>query len=352
MSLLLMILLLINSSVNAHGEEIYKTIYRQQRAPIFIDGNLDDWDVAAITSCKIEYYDQNYANAYTKPKDENDLSAYFYCFADQFYLFFSVIVKDQTLIFNQARIGQDFFDDTVEICFSNIFLKSKIRKVWIGSSEKGNVKITGRTADNRSLPYLDPKLGITAALHVNQDGYQIEAAIPITALGLETIDENWLYTINIRIMDNDGAQDKKLLSWGPDFNFPVAKDAIIPVYNKISFTNLDNYDEDAADIETDIYVAKALEGEKKYNDAIAVLLPLLENTSNQTKVNEIKYMLARNYYYLNEFDIVKKYINELSNTKLEAKIEHGISMLRYSMENNSLNGLLNDEKVYKSKINN
>lgn len=78
------------------SSEIYQTIYRQDRAPIIIDGDLSDWEELTSKLEKIEYINEDVYKKYEfkRPGNEEDLSATFQCFADQFYLYVSVVVKD------------------------------------------------------------------------------------------------------------------------------------------------------------------------------------------------------------------------------------------------------------------
>jgi hypothetical protein len=167
--------------------------------PPTIDGNLSDWPSGT------DAIDVGRATCYAftgKVDSDADLSAIVRSGWSQQTLYFAIQVTDDVIVNDSTDVWRD---DCVEIGLDGL----RDKYGWGDDDHQYTVVSDGRLAD-RGLPTTE----ITAAVHTLDTGYQIEVAIPMTALitsGTPISGTLVGFTIGLRDDDDGGSWDGYLI---------------------------------------------------------------------------------------------------------------------------------------------
>ena len=214
------------------GYETLNSVYFNGLAPIIADGFLDDWE--EIPAPEIEV-----TNPILETRDEadvipldgpDDLAFSFRCFADNQYIYFALIVKDDEVLIDRHIFGKGWLDDSCTLYFDGDCLN--VDKLYydendgmlkvIGSQQGGVKYIEGLIPYfyGVQVPYFWESRGVRSGFQHTDDGYISELAIPIAVLGWEDMYEGRYMGANLRVvdMDSDVIPDEvdKGLIWAED----------------------------------------------------------------------------------------------------------------------------------------
>ncbi|MFA6470684.1 MAG: sugar-binding protein [Candidatus Latescibacterota bacterium] len=210
--------------------ETLNSVYFEGAAPIVVDGDLSDWAFVTSGPVPVTNTISNWWNK--KPDSEiiikspEDLSGSFQCFYDSYNLYVTVKVTDDKFMSGREPFAFNLFDDCVEISFNGD------SDQWYQAGNYGQLRVyaddkTGKTYVEMSglfppwetYPYIWEELGVKAVLKQNEQGYIVEAAIPIHILGWTAFEPNRQIGLNVKINDFDGNTDKDCaLIWAKDSN--------------------------------------------------------------------------------------------------------------------------------------
>ena len=229
------IFIIMLSSV-VYSQETYKSCYYDGYAPITIDGIIDDWNCVDLEWCELKYI-------YTSskpgmPENANDLSASFKCFCDNEYLYVTVKVNDDSLVFGQEIFEQGYMDDSVEIYFdgdmqniSNDGYDSNDGYIRIMQTQYGETSFEGipmiSNLDTDKFPYFYREqypyvwyeLGVNGCLKTSRLGYIVEMAIPKSILNNgNTVGGAEIGFHVIVNDDDDGFERECKIGWAIDEN--------------------------------------------------------------------------------------------------------------------------------------
>jgi len=154
----------------------YKTVYYDGKAAIKVDGDLSDWDKMSLPSSQLIFDD---SNSPVNPENANDFSAIFQCFSDINYIYVSVIVNDDKVIYGNERLGKLFHDDSVWIHFPNGRKENSRSSLAVSLNYDGTTRMEyyEDPVDQR-YPFIYEFLGVQAVFKKNEKGYIVEIAIP------------------------------------------------------------------------------------------------------------------------------------------------------------------------------
>jgi tetratricopeptide (TPR) repeat protein len=226
MKIRLPIIIVLLMPLMIYAQEDYTTFIMEGKAPVYIDGRLDDWDSLAVKEGMVENYIA-WDNT-TPPQNKLDLSAVFRSFADEDALYFAVQVKDDHLVFNEGDYVRRWNDDSVEIFFDGdrVDLNKQQPDANDGqiriTFEAGETVLEGVSGLTGSMLHYTPPLmwealGVRASLSTVPGGYTVEARIPSYLLNLESVSIGTEIGINIRVMDDDdGGRMDRFIDWAND----------------------------------------------------------------------------------------------------------------------------------------
>jgi len=202
------------------------TVWIPGHAPIRIDGNLSDWKKIKAGRFPIEQFNTYFRSGTPSKKD---LSAYLRCFADEHCVYVAVEVTDDRFVYGEEMFSElqkgmrD--DDYIEIYFDgdlkDVSLKNFDRndgQITFTLDENKNVVIGGISHFRRkAFPYMWEALGVRGFVKKHRKGYVVEAAIPFSVLGWDTMENGRKMGMNLRIFDDDDGLDfDHMLDWETD----------------------------------------------------------------------------------------------------------------------------------------
>lgn len=346
-----LLLLLLMMPVWVFAAETVNTVYVDGKAPIIIDGDLSDWNFLNITPIKLEQFNKQYSNP-EKYEGESDLSASFICFSDENYVYVGVVVTDDILIFGEAPIGRPYWDDCIEILFFGSYTGQTPGKIWVSSTKEGKTKLEGREPiEEKTYPYLWEKQGVKARLKPIGVGYVVEAAIPHDVLSLTGWNKGEPLGMNVGVYDDDdNNMMNSIIGWtnisDKLFN-EIAFSRVVKIPDIIAEQENKEIDEgqelevvlgnpDHREIyeepEVLLEMAKSFEKAGLYNEAIEELKKVIKCEGKGEIQNKAKLVLARNYFFISDYEHAVQVAEELINSDVNSKIALDAKMILLSIE--------------------
>jgi tetratricopeptide (TPR) repeat protein len=235
----------------AFSADTYKTNYFEGSAPIVIDGDVSDWDALSLPSSQFIFDD---SNSPEHPVDSADFTGSFMCCADINYLYIAVIIKDESVIHGEERLGKAFHDDSILIHFPNgrnDYSRSTLA-ISLDSQDKTIMEYYEHPVDQR-YPFIWEAFGAKSNYKITNDGYIIETAIPHKSLNIINLENTLTAKLNVEVFDDDngGERDSAFLLdyrgwWYPDWYYTTIlfdktqSIAEIPAVQNQSETNSEN----------------------------------------------------------------------------------------------------------------
>jgi len=331
-----------------HGETI-STVFVDGKAPIIIDGDLSDWNQLDITPIRLAQFNQKYSKP-EKWDGESDLSASFVCSADNEYVYVGVGVTDEQLVFGEAPIDRPYWDDCVELFLYGDEIDSPIH-IWVTASKEGKTKLEGQElGSKRFIPYYWEKQGVKAKLKGIGVGYVAEIAVPLGAVSQTGWVKGNSLGLNVGVYDDDeGNNGDNILEWSTIWGETINKVAFdLKNSSPESVTEQNENDkelevvvsepsktEESEDPEVLLRVAKAYERSGQYSEAIKELEKIINNRVEKDIENNAKLDLARNYFYIKNYNNANELCNDLLNVDIDLRTKFKVNMILYSIDWNT-----------------
>ena len=173
-----------------------------RRGSVTIDGSLDEWDASGMS---LDTGSVNRINHPEAIEDPNDSSALIQARWDDTHLYFAFDVRDDLIKVDSADLWKD---DGIEIGVDG----ENDDDAWSssGGDHQYVIRFDGIAAD-RTLTIDNPD--VKWAVRANEHGYQVEVAIPLSALGVNSLSAGRIIGIDFAINDDDdgGERDSQLV---------------------------------------------------------------------------------------------------------------------------------------------
>ena len=338
--------LLLSGFQSAAAFEHFTSGRIEGNAPMSIDGDFADWDGFSVIPIPISQVNSLSQNGL--PRNANDLTASFRCVSDDTALYIAVNVTDDILTFGEEPAGIPFLDDCVEMLFYSSQPGLSPLKIWVSGDKNGGVRLEGREPmENKSYPFIWSKRGILAALKKNDAGYHVEVMIPKSVLALAGWGSGEAVRMNMGVYDDDnGGTFESIIQW-----------ADIPAlgYNEIGFDEIlytmvtndaspvitqeleieissSGQTPEAVDPDVQYDLGMAFERAGLYAEAIAELQKAVDTVPEGELKNKIHLTLARNYFFLGEYDKAKPICEELLRIESDSQRILNANMILLSVD--------------------
>jgi tetratricopeptide (TPR) repeat protein len=221
LSLMLLGLLLLSVTNGTCADYVIRCV---ERAPIVVDGKIDDWEKLEAEYQSVE----SISTRFQRPSSTQDISAKFQVLADFENLFIVFIVVDDEVIFGRESFSKTWRQDCVEVYFDGDLVNvqkddydSNDGQIRVSSEDGDSAQLEGavKVGDNiLQLPLLWNALGVTAALKRTSRGYVVELQVPTHVFGKSWFSSGEKVGLNVKVIDVDSNNTLKVLSWQGDAN--------------------------------------------------------------------------------------------------------------------------------------
>ena len=203
---------IINESIPRVELKKYNGIVR-----IDIDGEKGDWpDNMKAYKVAVPLYGM------PAPDSPKDLDVTAQMFMDEMNMYFYVDVIDEKLCFDDKRLGKLYWNDCVELIFS---MGQTSSHVFL-SKDENNAVVIEYKYNNLYFPYMADLLDIKASIKIAEDGYAVEAIIPLIVLEMSGWSNGKGMELNIFVWDDDDyGFDDTAVSWYLD-QIPKYRDQV------------------------------------------------------------------------------------------------------------------------------
>lgn len=190
------------------------------KAPIVIDGNLDEWNSFKLEKKSIS--NPVVSQWRTVPKNlKEDVSGEFRFVADSTYLYIAVSVRDDSVITEMEKPIKGYENDSVVFIFGETIsekIKKRIYEIRVAMSKGGSVQVFGYPGSlETDVPYFWDAYGVKANVKKMSGGYNVEVAIPYILLQWLKSPKRNVFQFNVYINDNDNDNEYGMtnhrLSW-------------------------------------------------------------------------------------------------------------------------------------------
>jgi hypothetical protein len=176
---------------------------------VVVDGMLNEWELFTWPQEKLAYY------KWMDPAEihgENDVSVQYNIQCNSDYVFIVLNITDDTRYFAYERFDPPVSNDCIHLYYYSDKEHQRKGQLFVTKNSNNEIIILGSEPQFFvERPYLMTGNDIHAALQENDEGYTAEIAIPARMFGLESLDENTEFGINIEVFDVDKKYDTEFL---------------------------------------------------------------------------------------------------------------------------------------------